>query len=103
MCAVSMITDHYRDKWPLPDFGQIQMVPYPVPAPPLMDLDAIQKALGGKRITQAEWDEYQELKRKAEEYDKRTNQPDCAKPGVAEWEAAIESVLVKRGLLPAAE
>jgi len=73
MCAVSMISDYYRDKWP-----------------------TISSLI---QITQAQWDEYQELKRKAMEYDKRTGQPDCVKPEVEEWENKIVEVLKKKGLL----
>jgi hypothetical protein len=72
MCAVSMITDHFRDKWPVQHYIN---------------------------ITQAQWDEYQALKRKMEEYDKKTGQPDCVKPEVADWEKAIEDVLRKKGLI----
>jgi hypothetical protein len=78
MCAVSMITDHYRDKWPLGDN----------PFTPLT-----------KTITLQEWLEYLELKQKMAEYDARTNQPDCVKPEVADWEAAIVKVLKEKGIL----
>lgn len=74
MCAVSMITDHFRDKWPV-------------------------NQLDGVWITRAQWNEYLVLKKKMEEYDKRTNQPDCVKLEVADWEKKIESVLKKRGLI----
>lgn len=74
MCAVSMITDYYQQKWPSLIMSTIQ-------------------------ITQAQWNEYQDLKKKMEEYDKQTGQPDCAKPGVADWEKAIEDVLRKKGLI----
>jgi hypothetical protein len=74
MCAVSAITDHFRDKWP----QQQHFI----------------------HITQAQWNEYQELKKKMIEYDARTGQPDCAKPEVAEWESKIEEVLRKKGLIP---
>jgi hypothetical protein len=92
MCVVSMVTDHYRDKWPLPQ--------YPSPGAPFIPSQPSQPfQLLPHLITKEQWDEYQELKRKAVEYDKRTNQPDCAKPEVEEWERAIESVLRKHGIL----
>lgn len=76
MCAVSAITDHFRDQW-----NPLQLDLYMV------------------KITQAQWHEYQALKKKMEEYDKQTNQPDCVKPEVAEWEAKIEAYLIKRGII----
>lgn len=76
MCAVSMITDHYRDKWPVP----------------IIDVNKVQ-------ITFEQWREYQELKRLMEEYDKKTKQPDCVKPEVAEWEKSMEDFLKKKGIL----
>lgn len=75
MCAVSAITDHFRDKWnPLGDQNKIV-------------------------ITQAQWDEYRELKRKMEDYDRRTKQADCVKPEVDKWEKAMEAFLIKRGII----
>lgn len=76
MCAVSMITDHFQQKWPL------------YPSQPSVFT-----------ITREQWDEYQALKRKAEAYDKHNNQPDCVKPDLASWEAQIEQVLKKHGVI----
>ena len=73
MCVVSMVSDHFMQKWPEPNYI---------------------------KITQAQWDEYQELKRKAAEYDKRTGQPDCVKPELDDWEKAMEEFLKKKGILP---
>jgi hypothetical protein len=81
MCAVSMITDHYRGQWPM--------------NPPTQGL-SIFNIPAGFTITPEQWAEYQALKRKAQEYDARTNQPDCAKPDVEEWEARVEAYLQKR-------
>lgn len=50
-------------------------------------------------ISESEWLEYHALKRKAAEYDARTNQPDCVKPDVDEWENDIEAFLILMGLL----
>jgi hypothetical protein len=72
-----MITDHYRGKWPLPDYSKPE------------DISVI-------TITIKEWQKYQELKRKAQEYDERTNQPDRVKPDVAEWEAKIEEIIERK-------
>lgn len=84
MCAVSMITDHYRDRWPmLNKYQALSSQQFP---PPI-------------QITTEQWNEYLELKRRAQEYDARTNQADCAKPDVEEWEKKVESYLIKKGLL----
>lgn len=86
MCVVSMITDHYRDRWPV-----VPLLPYPPqPAPYIVPQIT---------ITRAQWDEYIELKRKAAEYDARTGQPHCEKPEVPEWEARVLRILEERGLI----
>lgn len=76
MCAVSMVTDFYRDKWNPFDISTNRIV-----------------------ITKQQWEEYLELKRRMEEYDKRTNQPDCIKPEVADWEKLMEDFLKRKGIL----
>jgi hypothetical protein len=76
MCAVSAITDHFRDKW----------------NPITINPDLVQ-------ITRSQWEEYLALKKKMEEYDKRTKQADCVKPEVSEWEKLIEAYLIKRGMI----
>lgn len=57
MCVVSMIMDHYHDKW----------LPYvhPTYQPPPVD------------ITQKEVEELRKLLKRAKEYDERTGQKDC--------------------------
>lgn len=75
MCVVSMVSDHYRDKWK--DFGKQEGVTIPL----------------------SDWFEYQELKRKAKEYDERNNQPHCEKPDIADWEQKILDVLKEQGLI----
>ena len=79
MCVVSMITDHYRDKWPLPlpQSPVVPSIPY----------------------EQFPWAEYWELKRKAEEYDRRTNQPNCEKEDIKKWESEMERFLKEKGIL----
>lgn len=49
----------------------------------------------GIAISLEQWQEYLELKRKAEEYDLRTNQPDCVKPDLEEWETKMKRFLKK--------
>lgn len=63
MCVVSMISDHYWDKWkdrtvPMPTPNVFPYVPEPA-------------------ITDAEIKEFRELLERAREYDKKNNQPDC--------------------------
>lgn len=94
MCVVSMVTDHYQQKWPLPAFYPSQ--PEAVPLPYLETHHAL---IPNYSITPGQWEEYQELKRKASEYDARTGQPHCEKEGVDEWEQRIEAVLKKHGVI----
>lgn len=61
MCAVSMISGHYRDLYPSPQ--QFPAFEYP---------------------------NYQELIRKARLYDEMMKQPDCPDPNKAEWQRALE-------------
>jgi hypothetical protein len=72
MCVVSMISDHYLDKWeglrrrhqpdqPAQPFGIPIPIPIPVPSP----------------ISPQEVDEFRRLLDRAREYDRRTGQPDC--------------------------
>ncbi len=66
MCVVSMISDHYREKYPQP-----------------------------AQWNWPTWQEYQELKRKAEAYDRMTKQPDCEKGDLKQYEDAIKDFLAK--------
>ena len=64
MCVVSMIYDHYYDKWREyfpPSHWQVPMMP--IPQQPA--------------ITPEEIVEFRKLLERAREYDKRTGQPDC--------------------------
>lgn len=63
MCVVSMIMDHYWDKWSQPQ----------KPNPP----DPIYISIPVVLPTQAEIDEFHKLLERAREYDKRNNEPDC--------------------------
>ena len=60
MCVVSMVMDHYWDRW------------YPrVIDPPIYTYTPV------PAITQEEVDEFRRLLERAREYDKRNNEPDC--------------------------
>lgn len=86
MCAVSAVTDYYRDKWIGPLIPST-LFPDPTFYPPMPAITL----KPGVTITAEQWAEYQELKRRMEEYDAKTGQPDCIKPEVAEWEKVVES------------
>lgn len=68
MCVVSMIYDHYWDRWnpyrspPVPEFPVPPTVPVPPPQP---------------AITPEEIEEFRKLLERAREYDRKHNQPDC--------------------------
>jgi hypothetical protein len=80
MCAVSFVSDHYKEKWPYEKTWPTDLFPM-------------------VKITKMQWDEYQELKRKAAQYDKDTKQPDCIKPENDEWEKRVVDLLIKQGIL----
>lgn len=66
MCVVSMVMDHYRDRWtPQPPWPDANPLPYvqPVFFPP--------------QITPEEIAEFKRLLDRAREYDKRHNEPNC--------------------------
>jgi len=74
MCVVSMVMDHYRDKWgpliPIP-IVPFPVIPYPYyPLPP-------QEPVPVPFISPAEIEEFRRLLERAREYDKRHNEPDC--------------------------
>lgn len=72
MCSVSMVTDHFMQQWPLPQ----QFPPF-------------------------RWPDYQELLRKAAEYDRLTGQPDCPAPDKVQWQQELERIMRERyGLNP---
>jgi len=101
MCVVSMITDHYQDKWPLPKFpAPGDVYPYEsdkkvTPFTPGVWPFPLKTVI----ITKEQWEEYQALKRKAMEYDKNTNQPDCVKPESEKWESDWQKILKNQGIL----
>lgn len=75
MCVVSMVMDHYREKWtplvPSP------MVPgwQPVPMPLRRDRDVRRDERPA--IAPEEIAEFRRLLERAREYDKRNHEPDC--------------------------
>lgn len=82
MCAVSAITDHFRDRWPVPiDYWTQPAMPSIVPS---------------IHITLEQYHEYQALKKKMEQYDSATGQPHCEKPEVTDWEKSLEKVLKEK-------
>lgn len=94
MCVVSMVTDHYTDKWRPKPIGPYE-APYPFyPNGPfiprqetpeeqqqrLKDLEnQIQRAFAPKvkPITDEEINEFRQLMERAREYDKRNSEPHC--------------------------
>ena len=86
MCAVSAVTDYYRDKWVQP-FNLSMFQPTILPLSPTFVLKP------NVEISTEQWAEYQELKRRMEAYDAETNQPDCIKPEVAVWEKVVAAIV----------
>lgn len=78
MCVVSMIGDHYNDKWNQPDYQDIfkrlgqqtSTVKYEFGVP-RSEFDALKK----------EVEEMKELLKRAIEYDKKNDEPDCQLEG----------------------
>lgn len=72
MCVYSMVSGHHMGLWPQPE----QFPPY-------------------------RYEEYQELLRKAKEYDRMMNQPDCPDPEKEKWEKSLEKYMEEKyGLKP---
>lgn len=67
MCVMSMIMDHYGDKW-----ENHVMIPYPplVPQPPI-EVKIVPP------VTPEEVEEFRELLERARKYDKEHNEPNC--------------------------
>ena len=79
MCVVSMISDHYMDRWPQP-----WQTPWP-----------------HSPLSPREYEDYQELLRKAKLYDEMTGQKDCPDPKKVEWQRDLEKFMKDRfGLEP---
>ncbi len=65
MCVVSMIYDHFHDKW------------QPRPTPPWFIPPTVPTQPSVPAITPDEIEEFRRLLERAREYDRRTGQPDC--------------------------
>lgn len=59
MCVMSMIMDHYGDRWNQPPYRPTEFFPNPQP------------------ISPEEIKEFRELLERARKYDQEHNQPDC--------------------------
>jgi hypothetical protein len=66
MCVVSMVMDHYLDKWKLTP--PVFPLPSPTPSPFYVPAPA---------VTPGEVEELRRLLDRAREYDRRHSQPDC--------------------------
>lgn len=83
MCVVSMVHEHFQTDWWKPN-GPIN--PQPV-------------VIGHPEWTLERWNEYQELLKKAAEYDKRTGQEECPDPAKdAKYKEIAEFIAKKYGL-----
>lgn len=67
MCVVSMVMDYYSDKW----YERLQR---PLNIPPMPKWPPYTPE---PRLTEEEVKEFRELLRRAREYDKKNNEPDC--------------------------
>jgi len=75
MCVVSMVTGHFRTKWPLYPGYDVEPVKLP---------------------TILEYEDYQELLRKARLYDEMMKQPDCPDPEKERWMAELERRMAEK-------
>jgi hypothetical protein len=85
MCVVSMIGDHYRDKWRDSPWITPYTSPYQVPQPEYpLDPPSKRKTVAEPPISKEEFDalkrEVEDLKKlleRAKEYDARNGEPEC--------------------------
>ncbi len=84
MCVVSMILDHGKDRWPLPDLT----IPEPIINPP------------DQLPTPEELKEFKELLEKARKWDELVGEPDCELEEKMDWlrelEKRVEALEKKR-------
>lgn len=66
MCVVSMIADHYQEKWQWPTIPNQTVIPLPSPVTK-EEFDTLKKDVL----------EMKELLKKAKAYDEKNNEPDC--------------------------
>ncbi len=76
MCTISMITDHYSERWTHPPTEWITLP-------------------SGPQIPQSDVDEFYKLLDRAREYDKAHNQPDCE---LSEKQAALKKIAREYGV-----
>lgn len=105
MCVVSMVMDHYTDRWTpvIPDNG-----PWVVPKPDESEykkrmqelIEKIGKVVAPKEpaITDEEIKEFRKLLDRAREYDERNNEPECEMEQKVELLKAIAKALGVRNL-----
>lgn len=77
MCVVSMVSDHYRDRWGNPDWNPGRWHPRPdwaVGPTPDMETGPTQTEFNKLK---REVEEMKELLKRAVKYDKETGQPHC--------------------------
>lgn len=93
MCVVSMVMDHYYDKW-----RQLPTPPDPL-AKPQPSIQEVFNTLLPKAkeppITDEEIREFRALLQRAREYDKRNNEPDCE---MESKKAAIRTIAKQLGV-----
>jgi hypothetical protein len=93
MCVVSMVMDHYREKWtpilPMP------IVPTPTQPYPWLFSPPLDPRPAEPPISDAEIREFRTLLERAREYDRRNGEPDCE---ADEKKAALLAIAEKLGL-----
>jgi hypothetical protein len=101
MCVVSMIMDHYGDKWRrrawpelVPEFPYTPTVPLPSPDEQRRALEQFLQPVR-PAITAQEIQEFRELLERAREYDRRNNEPECE---MAEKREAILKIAKQLGV-----
>lgn len=88
MCVVSMVMDHYRERWE-PLTYPVLLPLMPPPQPPW------QVTISRPSITAEEIAEFRRLLERAREYDKRHGEPDCE---LDEKKQALLAIAAKLGI-----
>jgi hypothetical protein len=96
MCVVSAVTDHFRERvWPWIDNPMLPNEPYVPPVTFPYPPTTVQPSIPMRVISEAEWLEYQRLKKAAEEFDKAHNQPHCEKADLEAWEEKVRKIVLE--------
>lgn len=107
MCVTSLIFDHYGDKWgkppytfpddypKWPNYPEFPEWPKITPKPYIEPVQPTQPIVPPRIPTQEEIQEFHELLRKAQEYDKKTGQPECDD---AEKKAKLKELAKEMGI-----